>query len=391
MIRLLTVGLLITFVSASFLWSTSSKEKQALFPADSIQFTKRQISSDTYESVGVFDVNNDKNPDIVSGAYWYEGPAFEKKHFIAEVPPHNEYFDDFATVPLDVNGDGKTDFFTGGWWGKVLRWKENSGTTASWTTHELVECGSIESARGWDVDGDGVIEIVPNTPGKPLAFYRFKPATKGKLTPEFTRHEVVAAHGHGLGFGDVNGDGRGDFIIDKGWIEAPAKPLTDSWIVHPEFNLGVASVPIIVADINSDQRNDLIVGQGHAYGLDWYEQKVDRKGNRIWMKHSIDSLHSQYHTMEWTDLDGDQKPELITGKRYRAHNDSDPGAHDPLGLFVYKWNGKAFTKQIISYGPLGTGKGTGIYMSIADLRGAGRKDIVVAGKEGLYVFFNEGK
>jgi hypothetical protein len=27
---------------------------------------------------------------------------------------------------------------------------------------------------------------------------------------------------------------------------------------------------------------------------------------------------------------------------------------------------------------------------VADLRGSGRTDIIVAGKQGLYVFFNEG-
>jgi len=74
----------------------------------------------------------------------------------------------------------------------------------------------------------------------------------------------------------------------------------------------------------------------------------------------------------------------------RAHG-NDPGETDPLGIYYYKWNGESFTKQVICYGPLGVGKGTGIYFAIADLRGTGRKDIIVAGKDGLCVFFNEGK
>lgn len=251
--------------------------------------------------------------------------------------------------------------------------------------HGWVQCGNIESTRGWDIDKDGKIEIVPNTPGNPLAYYRLLPGGK------FTRNEVTATHGHGLGYGDINGDGRGDFIIDSGWIEAPADPFTGKWLLHNEFNLGDASVPIIVTDVNEDGRNDLIVGQGHSYGLDWYEQQPGQPAKRNWRKHAIDSTASQFHTMEWTDLDGDRTPELITGKRYRAHNDNDPGAHDPVGLYYYQWNGKNFDKNVINYGPAGEGKGTGIYMSIADLRGTGRKDIVVAGKDGLCVFFNEGR
>ncbi|MEX0884080.1 MAG: VCBS repeat-containing protein, partial [Cyclobacteriaceae bacterium] len=54
------------------------------------------------------------------------------------------------------------------------------------------------------------------------------------------------------------------------------------------------------------------------------------------------------------------------------------------------WNGESFTKNIISYGPFGEGKGAGLFFSVADLNGNGWQDIVVAGKDGLVVFFNEG-
>ena len=94
--------------------------------------------------------------------------------------------------------------------------------------------------------------------------------------------------------------------------------------------------------------------------------------------------------MQWIDLDGDGEAELITGKRYRAHNGNDPGANDPVGIYYYKWNGEGFTKQIISYGPFGEGKGLGLYFSVSDLTGSGRKDIIAAGKDGLYIFYNKG-
>ena len=152
--------------------------------------------------------------------------------------------------------------------------------------------------------------------------------------------------------------------------------------------MGNASVPVVVADVNQDGRNDLIVGQGHSYGLDWYEQKRDGKLIKF-IKHAIDPFQSQYHTMEWADIDNDGQMELITGKRYRAHNGRDPGDNDSPGLYYFKWNGESFTKNIISYGPFGVGKGAGIFLSIADLHKTGRKDIIVAGKDGLCVFFNE--
>jgi hypothetical protein len=90
------------------------------------------------------------------------------------------------------------------------------------------------------------------------------------------------------------------------------------------------------------------------------------------------------------DIDNDGQPELITGKRYRAHNEKDPGSFDPVGLYYYKWNGESFSKQVIAYGVPGEGKGTGIYFAVSDLDGNGWKDVIVAGKDGLYVFYNEG-
>ena len=80
-----------------------------------LKWRKVWISDETFESAEVIYVNNDGVPDIVSGAYWYQGPDFRKKHSVGEVKGYGEYFDDFSTIPLDINGDGFTDFVTGGW------------------------------------------------------------------------------------------------------------------------------------------------------------------------------------------------------------------------------------------------------------------------------------
>ena len=57
--------------------------------------------------------------------------------------------------------------------------------------------------------------------------------------------------GHGIGAGDVNGDGRTDIITPKGWFEAPSDPRKGEWIFHPEFDLGRTGF-IHIEDINSD-------------------------------------------------------------------------------------------------------------------------------------------
>ncbi|RFS20196.1 VCBS repeat-containing protein [Chitinophaga silvatica] len=348
-----------------------------------MKFEKQIISAESYESVAVFDVNNDGKLDLVSGAYWYEGPAFFRRHYIGPVKQYGEYWDDFSTIPFDVNNDGKVDIITGGWFGKTLVWKENPGGDKEWKIHEIATPGNIETTRAFDLDGDGVVEIIPNTPNDPLIIYKHDSTSQTFIPIKISDRKS----GHGLGFGDINGDGRTDIVVPEGWFEAPKKPFEEKWTFHAAFNLGTVSVPVIVADVNNDGLNDLIVGQGHDYGLDWYEQRKNNKtGNSSWIRHAIDPYNSQYHTMLWEDIDNDGAPELITGKRYRAHNDHDPGSADLCGIYYFKWNKESFSKQIVSYGT----KGVGLYFVTADLTGSGRKDIIVAGKDGLCVFYNKG-
>lgn len=349
-----------------------------------IKFRRVVVSTERYESAGVFDVRGDGHLDIVSGAYWYEGPDFKRRHFVGAVRAEGEYYDDFSTIPMDVNGDGRMDFITGGWWGDTVRWRENPGDMEKeWPEHVIAKCGNVETTRAWDVDGDGELEVVPNTPGGPLVAYKL--VEPGRFTAHVIREEK---QGHGLGFGDIAMSGRPGFVLHNGWLEAPDEPLKERWTWHPEFELGSASVPVLVADVNGDGLPDIIVGQAHGYGLDWWEQRMEG-GKRSWVKHPIDPFNSQYHDMHWVDIDGDGAPELVTGKRYRAHCDNDPGAHDDIGVYYFKWNGESFSKQVISYGPAGVGSGLGIYSVVTDLNGDGRLEIVAPGKDGLHVFFQE--
>jgi len=357
-----------------------------------VTFKKILIADERYESAGLIDVMNRGELDIVSGAFWYEGPLFKNRHKIGDIRAEGEYFDDFSTIPMDVNGNGLTDFVTGGWWGDTIRWRENPGKPDEpWQEHVIANCGNVETTRGWDVDGDGQIEIVPNTPGRELAVYKLITDAAGKGTGKFAKHVIRSVpQGHGLGCGDITGNGRMDFVLSGGWLEAPAKPFEEPWLWHDDLHImGSASVPILVVDVNRDGLNDIIVGGGHEYGLDWYEQRIE-DGVRTWIKHSVDPWNSQYHDMKWIDVDGDGECELVTGKRYRAHCGQDPGAEDPVGIYYFKWTGEALVKQVIDYGPPRQATGLGIHFDMADLTGNGLPDIVAPGKDGLYLFLNEG-
>lgn len=356
-----------------------------------LKFERMRIGDVTYEAASACDVNSDGILDIVSGEYWFEGPDFTKKHKICDIMPVDDYFDDFSDYPMDVNGDGLVDIVTGGWWGETLRWRENPGDPdKEWITHDVDKCGNVERGCFWDIDGDGHVEAVPNCPGKLLTAYKLVRGPDGKGMGRFDKFVLSETpQGHGLGFGDITGNGKGDLITAGGWYEAPEKPLEQPWIWHPEFDLGSASVPVLVHDVNGDGINDLIVGQGHAYGLAWWEQKLEN-GKRTWIKHDIDPDRSQYHDMQLVDIDKDGELELITGKRYRAHCGHDPGANDPIGIYYFKIKNGEFTRCTIDYGPAGQASGAGIYFWVADLDNNGWLDIIAPGKDGLYVFKNHG-
>ncbi|MEP0844214.1 MAG: VCBS repeat-containing protein, partial [Phycisphaerae bacterium] len=326
----------IIFISAAL--SVQASSVVAVHAADGpLVFERSRIGDVTFESCSVFDVNNDGKPDVVSGGYWFEGPAFTAGHRICDYRREEDYYDAFSDYPMDVNGDGFLDVVTGGWWGATLRWVENpKGQDRPWAVHDIDRCGNVETTRFWDVDGDGRVEACPNAGGNIVA-YRLDVDAGGKGQGTFTRHVLKkGGNGHGLGFGDLNGDGRGDFIGSDGWLEAPKDPWNEPWTWHPEFKLGAASVPILVHDVNGDGRADFIVGMGHDYGLFWYEQGADPAGKRTWTRREIETDRSQYHDMTLADLDNDGKPELVTGKRFRAHQWADPGSRDPLGVYYYK-------------------------------------------------------
>ena len=180
--------------------------------------------------------------------------------------------------------------------------------------------------------------------------------------------------------------------MEAGWYERPAgDPFAKPWRLHKEGALPHPSCPCIITDLNGDGRNDIIWGKAHDFGLYWSEQEKPKPdGTTVWTQHLIDDSWSQPHCLAWVDLTGDGQPELITGKRVRAHCGRDPGGMDPAVMFYYTWDQQTakFTRHTI--GAPGEGIGTGMQIRVGDLNADGSPDIVVSGKTGTWVLLNQG-
>lgn len=372
--------------------------------SEEIPFYKHTIDLGQSEAAEVADVNHDGKLDIISGENWFEqstpgpnGPRWIKHHF-RDLGFTSGYLEDLGDLAIDVNGDGYPDVVTSSYWSKPLSWWENPGkSNQPWVEHTIATGSPVEFAFLVDILNTGKRrQLLPQFGNRhyPLTWYEIE--GKGK-DAHWVGHEVSPqSYGHGIGAGDVNGDGRTDIITPKGWFEAPVDPRNGKWVFHgfvnaenglPEMDLGDTGF-IYTMDVNGDGLPDLVTTLGHDYGIFWYEQKKDEQGQSTWLKHVIDNAWSQAHALTIADLKGDGKPVLVTGKRYYAH-EHDKGANEPLGVYWYEkiqtTTGLQWRRHIIDYD---TRTGGGIQVWVGDIDNDGDLDIVVGGKSGLYLFEN---
>lgn len=378
---------------------------------------RKQRLSDFYYSWGsaVADFNHDGVMDVVSGPYIYYGPDYmtSREIYLAQASNPSTEFATAATMQFaaDFTGDGWPDvigvMFGGG--PGVQLYVNPGNENRRWDQYTVVNNVQSEIAVLRDLDGDGKPELVFSGEG----YVRFAKPDPSNPTNPWIVHTVSEkgfGAAHGIGVGDIDGDGRLDIVNPYGWWQQPAgSTAAETWKYHPaafaQYTRGIMGGSVMaVYDVNGDGRNDIVTSlDAHGFGLAWFEQKRDAKGDISFVEHMVMNDFStknaggvtftELHGSTFADVDGDGLMDFVVGKRYFSHLDTniDP---DPRGAPVLYWyktvhdpkapGGAKLVPELID-----NHSGVGSDVLAFDLNHDGAMDIVTATRFGTFIYWGK--
>eukprot|EP00913_Durusdinium_trenchii_P028495 g26723.t1 len=357
------------------------------------------------EGVAIADVNRDGKPDVLAGEFWYEAPEW-KRHEITTPKDYGDgsrgYSSCFAGFADDINADGWPDFVSIGFPGAPCHWFENPrGKPGHWKKHVIWHSACNETPLYADLFGTGKRVLIMGwqpagkqnsgqmayfTPGKdPTRLWTMHPISR----PSEPNRTIPGTHrfAHGLGAGDMNGDGRKDVICTAGWWEQPAKLSGRPWTFH-RVNLGPACANMVTLDIDGDGKNDVLSSSAHQFGIWWHQHQRTKEGPpRFKRRDLFPDLVSQTHALVVKDIDGDGLLDFVTGKRWWAHGPKgDPGSDQPAILYWFQAQRQASGSLQFIPRVVHTQSGIGTQFSVGDLNNDKRLDIVVSNKKGVFIY-----
>ena len=367
-------------------------------------FRKIELSSAFFcEGANYGDFNRDGTNDVVAGPYWYEGPEFSARHALypETVFPVQNYSDNFFAFARDLSGDGWDDVLFIGFPGQFAYWFENPGASSDvWVRHDVLAAVGNESPDYTDITGDGEPELVYIEMQSDLSSGRYGYAGPGADPREPWAFHPLSPLGpyshftHGMGVGDVNGDGRRDLIEATGVWLAPMSLAGDPLWEKTNFALGQpGGAQMVTDDVDVDGDGDIVTTlAAHGYGLSWFENEAG-----AFVEHNIVPTAApaetgvvihEPHALAMADVNGDGRRDIVTGERHWAHAPENGDFAAPARLYWFEAGGDGdsvtFTPHLVD-----DQSGVGTQVVAGDVNGDDLVDIVLANKKGAFVFLQE--
>jgi putative membrane-bound dehydrogenase-like protein len=368
-----------------------------------VTFSTRALDrSFVAEGGAIGDLDGDGHADLVAGPWWYRGPEFTERHEFMPAKPFDPagYSNNFFAWVRDASGDGHADIVVYGFPGQDASWFENPGKdhgAGHWKKHVAVAELDNESPAFTDITGDGEPEIVGSVggffgyatagadPRQPWTFHRISPQVAGG---KFT---------HGLGVGDIDGDGRADILEKNGWWRQPESLAGDPlWERHEVAFSGPGGAQMLVSDVDGDGLADVITSlAAHGFGLSWYRQSRSADGTRSFEHRPITTdkpsdnpfrvAFSQIHALALADVDGDGLDDVVTGKRFWAHGaKGDPEPDAPAVVWWFRTTRSDDGAELVPH-LIHDDSGVGVQVTVGDATGDGLADVLVSNKKGTFL------
>ena len=334
------------------------------------------------EGVAVGDVNHDGKLDILAGPVVYLAPEYKPRE-IAPVPvidAKKAWSNSFHNWAADLNGDGWVDQIVIGMPGEKAIWRENpKGAEGPWKEHFIWRSAGNESPLYEDLFGDGKKVLIMGTDDAYLAW--FEPSSDPNA--EWICHNVSELKGagsqrysHGLGVGDIDGDGRNEILTIAGVYRGTRNgPWT-----FVKADLGPDCAQMLVWPKGTQA--DVFSTSAHARGV-WWFKALERGG---FERHVMDETISVTHSANLAFLGKSKTLNLITGKRKWAHPPGvDVGSDEAPLLVRYELTrtseGVHWVRHVID-----EDSGVGTQFVVQDINRDGLIDIVISNKNGVFLF-----
>lgn len=281
----------------------------------------------------------------------------------------------FSMAVADFDGDGRVDVATGNYSDASITVFRNTANRPGISLNSKIYVstppgpGDIKSG---DIDGDGKLDLVSaNVNDRSVSVYR-NTSTAGSLSFAPNQDFPAGTYTVALALGDIDGDGRVDIVETNNQENSVSVLLnkssgeTISFADRVSFPTGIAPAFVEVADMNGDGKQDILVANMYSNSVSLLKNN-STTGNVSFPGSTEVSTGAEPYTLDIGDLNNDNKPDIVTGNL----NDST------VSILKNTSSGSAFLfeKQDVV---IGTSPG---YVTIGELDGDGRPDIVVGGSE----------